>query len=154
MKPIFDRLMEMEIPPDGTPDENQPDDWTLVNELETMARQSEDPIEESDYETNGATHDTSAPIAGYTEPIVTPGEVRSSASFHANSGTSLEQLLDTFGGHASLEMFLRSVATSRGYQRLGKDIRRSLMRELTRLEKTGKVVLDRLKHEITRSSEQ
>ena len=141
MKPIFDRLIEMEITPDGTLDEKQSDDWTLVNELETIARQEEETIEESDYETNDIVQDTSAPVSDYTQPIVEPDGASSNASFQVHSGTSIDQLLDTFGGRTSLEMFLRSLAKTRGYQRLGKDIRRSLMRELTRLERNGKLLI-------------
>lgn len=38
MKPVFDRLAEMEIPPDGQPEESTSTDWTLIHELEKLVQ--------------------------------------------------------------------------------------------------------------------
>jgi len=38
MNPVFERLVEMEIPPDGQPEDTTSTDWTLIHELENLAQ--------------------------------------------------------------------------------------------------------------------
>jgi very-short-patch-repair endonuclease/superfamily I DNA/RNA helicase len=141
MKPVFERLMEMEIPPDGDSKEDASTDWTLVNELEMLAREADEIIEEADAETSSETQEIFPDEPAGTGPEAA-AFVQSDTIFQGTADATIEQLLNELGGQSSIERFLRHFAKARGFQRLGKNIRKSLNRELNRLKRRGKITLD------------
>ena len=54
----------------------------------------------------------------------------------------VEQLLGELGGFFPLENFLRHIARIKGFQRLGRNVRRSLESELTKLQREGKITIE------------
>ena len=53
----------------------------------------------------------------------------------------VEALLAGLGGAASLDVFLRDFAKSKGFQRLGKNVRKSLETELDMLSRKGAILI-------------
>jgi very-short-patch-repair endonuclease len=131
MKPVFDRLSEMEIPPDGGSKEDSSADWTLVNELEMLAREADEIIEDADTDTSSETQDI-FPDEPTGVGLESAAFVQSDTIFQGTADATIERVLSELGGQSSIERFLRHFAKARGFQRLGKNIRKSLNRELNR----------------------
>ena len=53
----------------------------------------------------------------------------------------VEALLGSLGGTAPLDVFLRDFAKSKGFQRLGKNVRKGLETELDMLSRKGKILI-------------
>jgi very-short-patch-repair endonuclease len=112
MRPVFDRLEEMEIPPEAHVDAPQASDMTLIHELDELIRigfglDSEDNLMQTSTE-------------------LSPDE-------------AVETLLGRLGGSASLPTFLRDYAKLKGFQRLSSTLRKSLEEELEKLAHKGTI---------------
>jgi hypothetical protein len=53
----------------------------------------------------------------------------------------VEALLGTLGGTVQLENFLRDFAKAKGFQRLGRNVRKGLQTELEMLSRKGRIVM-------------
>ena len=53
----------------------------------------------------------------------------------------VEALLGTLGGTVQLEAFLRDFVKAKGFQRLGRNVRKGLQTELERLARKGKILM-------------
>ena len=53
----------------------------------------------------------------------------------------VEALLGTLGGTVQLEAFLRDFVKAKGFQRLGRNVRKGLQAELERLARKGKILM-------------
>lgn len=131
MRPVLDRLGELEITPEANIDEPQALDMTLIHELDDMIRcgfDSDDPVADS--------------ATGLSEDA---GEDDAFDNFTAVLGVfghgQIEALLGKHGGTAPLETFLRDFAKSNGYKRLGRTVRKVLEAELEMLTRKGKVAI-------------
>ena len=136
MAPLFDRLNEMGIlKGSSTPSPEPVTDMTLVHELdEIIARGFGDetlPDTPSSIDIFGNCEDASLAIMEIPHAVV---------SANLDHG-QVEALLKEKGGLASLDTFLRDLATAAGYQRLGRNIRASLEAELEKLQQKGRITL-------------
>lgn len=125
MKPVFERLAELEIPQGAfsTP-ESPVSTMTLVQELDDIIVQElinpeSDQSEESE---NSEGTEKTEQKSGSSE--------ESSKNFdHAE----IEMVLARLGGFAPIESFLREIAKHKGFKRLGKNIRKELEAELKKI---------------------
>jgi hypothetical protein len=127
MRSVFDRLGELEIPPESNVDEPQASDMTLIHELEDLIRTgfgSDAPLMEVAAESSEDEKADDLFSISMTEP----------ASFDHGQ---VEALLGELGGSASLATFLRDYAKSKGFQRLGRNVRKDLETELEMLARKG-----------------
>ncbi|WP_158302912.1 AAA domain-containing protein [Syntrophus aciditrophicus] len=135
MRPVFDRLEELEIFPEADVGETTASDMTLIHELDELIRAGFGP--ESDEPENEVMEDVSTDerendlFAG-SSPI-RPTDVYPSQT---------EALLEKLGGTALLETFLRDLANSKGFKRLGVNVRKKLEAELAMLVREGKIAID------------
>jgi hypothetical protein len=60
----------------------------------------------------------------------------------ASKRGQIEALLEAFGGSASVPEFMKQLAKNRGYQRVGKLIKKSLRSEIAFLKRKGKVSIE------------
>lgn len=71
---------------------------------------------------------------------------RDFAGFAANPADfdhgQVESLLGSLGGIAPLDDFLRQFAKAKGFQRLGRSVRKGLESELARLSRSGKIAIE------------
>jgi very-short-patch-repair endonuclease len=142
MKPVFDRLREMEIPTDGQLKEDSSTDRVLISELEMLVQQADETIEEPDYEATSAKQDLlSEESVAAAEPAGSH-IVQNDTIFQEYTHATIERFLVDLGGQASVEGFLHHFSKARGFQRLGKQVRKSLNRELNRLRRQGKIALE------------
>jgi len=144
MQTIFSKLEELEIPPEGNSTEAPLNDMTLVHELvELMNRDTESAESVVDH----------ADLDGDAIQVLEDGdfglEVDGSLDLGSFSGIpvdrqrgQVEMLLESLGGAASIEDFLRHFAKAKGYQRLGKIVRKSLKSELSSLKRKGKISIE------------
>ncbi len=134
MKPVFERLAELEIPQGAfsTP-ESPVSTMTLVQELDDIIVQElinpeSDQSEESE---NSEGTEKTEQKSGSSE--------ESSKNFdHAE----IEMVLARLGGFAPIESFLREIAKHKGFKRLGKNIRKELEAELKKLLHEGRISID------------
>lgn len=130
MRPVFDRLEELGIPPEADSSEAPGSDMTLIQELDDMIH-------------NGFEAENGLSLVA--EPVTARGK-DADALFPLPAGTNfdhgqVEALLNTLGGTASLDVFMRDFAKSKGFQRLGKNVRKSLETELDMLSRSGKILI-------------
>lgn len=133
MRPVFDRLGEMGIPPEANINEAPPSDMTLIHELDDLIH-------------NGfGAENGEAIIVETAMELPADDEEDSFGLMPADTqfdGGQVEALLGKLGGIASLETFLRDFAKSKGFQRLGRKVRKSLEAELAMLSRNGKILID------------
>jgi very-short-patch-repair endonuclease len=132
MRPVFERLAELDISPEVAAGETPTSDMSLIHELNDLILKAAGPerdeptIELTEADTEGdAFEDT---FAGLTSG--------GSATFDESE---IEGLLRGLGGQAPLEAFLRQFAHSKGFQRLGRKVRKRLEQELERLSHKGRI---------------
>lgn len=130
MRPVFDRLGELGIPPEADTAEVVESDMTLIHELDDLIR-------------TGFETENGLPIA--TEPLTGSEDdddiaIQLPISINADLG-HVEALLAGLGGSALLDDFLRAFAKSKGFQRLGKNVRKSLEAELDMLSRKRKILI-------------
>lgn len=131
MRPVFDRLRELDIPPESNTDEAPVSDMTLVHELDDLIRNG--------FEVENGDSSTVAPeyvADDYVDDVVIP--IFTGTNFDHGQ---VEALLGSLGGTAALDTFLRDFAKSKGFQRLGRNVRKSLETELDMLSRNGKIVI-------------
>jgi len=135
MRPVFDRLAEIGIPPGAYVNEDQVSDMTLIHELDGLIRsraEVEQPeggnsTETSDIESDDDL-DQEFEHFSATKSDIDPGQV--------------EALLDKVGGVANLEVFIRDLAKAKGFKRLGSNVKKRLKLELNRLVRRGKITIN------------
>lgn len=133
MQPVFARIVELEITPEAfSTAPHQAADMTLVHELDEIISQG---LEAQG--TAGARVQNDAPATAEEASKESP-DLPYSATLELDL-KQVEVLLSRNGGKASLETFLRDLATAAGYQRLGKNIRAGLLAGLMELQRLGKV---------------
>ncbi|MRR54186.1 MAG: DUF559 domain-containing protein [Deltaproteobacteria bacterium] len=119
MKPVFERLEELGIPPVGQDAEERRDDRTLIYELEEIVYENslsdEDPID-----INAEPHQS--------ESKSSEGPQESDQKVH--SELSLVDILRAIGGRVHIDDLLRRWSLVRGYKRIGKNIREAFDTEL------------------------
>lgn len=130
MRPVFDRLGELGISPEAYNTEAPESDMTLIHELDDLIR-------------NGLEQDEV--IHTIAEPVIETeydGDdlIPITAGMNVEHG-QVEAILKSLGGIAALDTFLRDFAKSRGFQRLGKNVRKSLETELDMLSRKGKILI-------------
>jgi very-short-patch-repair endonuclease/DNA polymerase III delta prime subunit len=127
MRSVFDRLGELEIPPEANVDEPQASDMTLIHELEDIIRTgfgSDAPLMDVAAESSEDEEADDLFSTAMTEPVTFDrGQV--------------EALLGELGGSVSLATFLRDYAKSKGFKRLGRNVRKVLEKELEMLARKG-----------------
>jgi len=148
MEPLFNRLEEIGISKEG--DENVAEmlDMSLVHELDEIIANgfASEHVDETDCESSLSDDSLDTAIADdELETTEFPLEENTAMRLDG-SGTSVgvadpETLLRQMGGTAQLETFLREFAKKRGYQRLGKNVRRQLMTELKRYAQKDLMVI-------------
>lgn len=132
MRPLFERLGELEIPQEAfTAAPEQTTDLTLLHELdELIAMGFDDEVEA-----------TEAPSAQITLPPLELESEGAPVSMDFDHG-QIETFLGRTGGIAPMETFLREMAKSKGFQRLGKNVRKGLEDELAKLRRQGKLSIE------------
>ncbi|WP_445147373.1 AAA domain-containing protein [Dyella sp. Tek66A03] len=131
MRPIFDRLGELEIPPEANPDESTASDMTLIHELDNLIRKGFGPQPDE-------------PVSEAMVTVLADKEGEDAFVGLADSDHGqVEAVLGKLGGSAPLETFLRAFAKSKGFQRLGQNVRKGLEAELNLLARKGTVAINR-----------
>jgi predicted RNA binding protein YcfA (HicA-like mRNA interferase family) len=137
MRPVFARLAELEIPPETNTDEQPVSDMTLLHELDDLIGQGFNVEEVQEHE---------ALISDELDLIAGGGDQRDFDGFAINPADfdhgQVESLLSNLGGIAPLDDFLRQFAKAKGFQRLGRSVRKGLESELARLSRTGKITIE------------
>jgi very-short-patch-repair endonuclease len=158
MQAVFSKLEELGIPPEGNGGEAPLSDMTLIHELfalvngdaecdetltdigtvpsyETADLQFEDG--DFDLELNGHPD-----LGAFTEIPDGIKDGRAIGIPRDLKRGQVELLLESFDGSASLGDFLRRLAKIRGYQRVGRIVRKSLQSEISALRRKGKVTIE------------
>lgn len=137
MRPVFARLTELDIPQDAfTAIPEQAADMTLVHELDAIIARG---FEANEPAAASAPTAPAAPSSAYLPDL--DDLLATSMGLDFNNG-QVESFLGRTGGVAPLESFLRNLAKSKGFQRLGKNVRKSIEVELTKLRRQGKIAID------------
>lgn len=131
MRPVFDRLGELEIPPEANTDEAPESDMSLIHELDALIRTGFD-----------AEDGLAMPLGVVAEAVVeNDDDVVIPISAAQFDGGQVQALLAKLGGTAPLDVFLRHFAKSKGFQRLGSNVRKSLETELDILSRNGVILI-------------
>ena len=153
MEVVFAKLGELGIPPVGEDGEAPLTDMTLIHELAALISAEEESVtdlndsddgedlqfENSDFDLEeNAAIDVGA-FSGGTDGLKT-GYLFGNDS--ASKRAQVETLLEAFGGSASVPEFMKQLAKNRGYQRVGKLIKKSLRSEIAFLKRKGKVSIE------------
>ena len=137
MRPVFTRLAELEISPDAYTDIPPVSDMTLVHELEALICKGFNSEEVQEQE---------SPISVVPVAIASDGDEGKLDGFATNPTDfdhgQIESLLGSLGGMAALDDFLRQFAKAKGFQRLGRNVRKELESELAKLSRTGKIAIE------------
>jgi very-short-patch-repair endonuclease/superfamily I DNA/RNA helicase len=133
MRPVFDRLGELEIPPEANVDETPATDMTLIHELDDLIRNGFGPAT-----IEPGTDVPDGQGAGYDAEGDVTDLMPAGGNFDHGQ---VEALLGKLGGAASLEIFLRDFAKLKGFQRLGRNVRKGLEAELEMLTRQGKIAI-------------
>src|SRR5439155_6947541 len=136
MKSVFSRLAELEIPPEVDVAEELTADMTLVHELEDMTAKGFDVSEVTEVR---VADELDLQLGRNGADVVPTGFAATPMDFDSGE---VEQLLGGLGGIFPLENFLRHIARIKGFQRLGRNVRRSLESELTKLQREGKITIE------------
>ncbi|MDP1612460.1 MAG: AAA domain-containing protein [Sulfuritalea sp.] len=132
MRPVFDRLGELGIPPEANIVEAPKSDMTLIHELDDLIRNG--------FETQNGLSLVAQPEVDVQAEDDGDFVTLMSAGTNFDHG-QVEALLGSLGGTAPLDVFLRDFAKSKGFQRLGKNVRKSLETELDMLSRKGKILI-------------
>jgi hypothetical protein len=127
MQPIFERLRELQILPMNLTEETESSDTTLIAELESLIESNLD--QELDDLRREESEDTG--LGTIEEDNVT-----------SDGAITVPDFLSRCGGSADLEDFIRSLAKGRGFQRLGRKVRKDIESEIQKLVRLGKVSVD------------
>lgn len=132
MKPVFARLAELNLPPEEAAEDESATDMTLVHELKELMLLSPSmdglASEESELEALGDM-ELDDLLAESLQQQATVDK------------TLVQRVLKGMGGRGPLDEFLRRYAKTKGFRRLGKNIRQSLENELAVLAKSGEIQL-------------
>jgi very-short-patch-repair endonuclease len=153
MDTVFSKLNELGIPPVRSDGEAPSSDMTLIHELAALVNsdgktppEAADSDEADDLRFEDGDFDleenSTVDVGAFTG-----GLNGLKAGYFAGNLTDpkrgqVEVLLEAFGGSASLPDFMRQLAKVRGYQRVGRLIRKSLQSEIGSLKRKGKVAIE------------
>lgn len=134
MGPVLARLGELDIQPEGSVEEGSASDMTLIHELDDLIQngiglETDEQITEA---MEGQADDD-----GYDDDVAPTSATRILGFGHGQ----VEALLGTLGGTVQLEAFLRDFVKAKGFQRLGRNVRKGLQTELERLARKGKILM-------------
>lgn len=116
MKPVFERLVELEIPKEAAMGDEGIDDMSLIYELDNLIA-----CDFVNYGSNaGEVSELFESEVSYEQADVQSMQLE----------TDLTNYLVRIGGRALLEDVLRERAKARGFQRLGRNVRQQLLDEL------------------------
>ena len=138
MRPVFERLRELEIPQEADTDLSDTTDMSLVHELEEMIAWGNLDTLSSE----GCSQESSDSMVMTAIEDTIPVFMTSDKNQDDPEPGSPFGLLKSLGGMAQLEHFLREFAKSQGFQRLGKNVREKMMDELNTHVRKGHVVID------------
>ena len=138
MRPVFERLRELEIPQEADTDLPDTTDMTLVHELEELIARGDLDSSSDDVSSLEPSDSISQTDADATVPVFM-ATTQNEADTDPRSPFGL---LKSLGGMTQLEHFLREFAKSQGFQRLGKNVREKMMAELNTHVRTGDIVID------------
>lgn len=144
MRPVFARLQELSIPLEGQVADERRDDQTLIYELQALVAA---PGEEASFEPTSDRSEGETREAGFAdkestgaELVTEPVLVQAALPYSTQNPTlNLEQILRQRGRRMPLEQAMRIWAVSRGYQRIGKNIREKFDQELAVYIEQGKL---------------
>lgn len=136
MRPVFHRLLELEIPPEVDADVHATagTEMKLIHELDALMR---DELQEDEPQGN-AVQLPSESIR--EEQTASEPDGLAPLPQHINLA-QVEALLDGLNGSALLDPFLRDLARTRGFQRLGRKVREGLEAELAMLAQQGRIAI-------------
>jgi len=133
MRPVFEQLVELGIPQEAFSAAEAPaTDMHLIHELDAIIAEGFKEEEQTE-----AAQQALAVATGQAE-LDTVAWPSGSIGFEHGQ---IESILDRAGGVAPLEVFLREMAKSKGFQRLGKNVRKALLDELANLTRQGKIAV-------------
>ncbi|MBL8433129.1 MAG: hypothetical protein JNK80_12085, partial [Dechloromonas sp.] len=128
----FDRLGELGIPPEAATTEDPNSDMTLIHELDDLIRNGF----EGENDTVDVAEMTGTDFSNDNDEL---GE--RILTRYAFDGAQVEALLSEMGGTALLDAFLREFARTKGFQRLGRNVRKGLETELDMLSRKGRILI-------------
>lgn len=137
MRPVFDRLGELEIPPEGEVGEEPEINMTLVHELGNLIANSIEGSEATKVINGDAEVDEQVADVG-PEHEKTGG----TSNVMDFDYRQVEEMLNALGGASSLEDFLRHFAKANGFKRLGSNVRKSLESEIEKLRYKGEITIE------------
>lgn len=138
MRLVFARLAELGIPPEANTDEQPVSDMTLLHELDDLVAQGIN-LEEVQVHEALVSDELDLMAGGSDNQRDFAGFVANPADFDHGQ---VESLLSSLGGMASLDDFLRQFAKAKGFQRLGRTVRKGLESELAMLSRAGKIAIE------------
>jgi very-short-patch-repair endonuclease/superfamily I DNA/RNA helicase len=154
MEAVFSKLSELGIPPEGNGSAAPLNDMTLIYELIALVNENAEAptaVEASNSEAAGLQFEDGdlnleqnvlLDFGAFAGGMDRPKDSRvAGAPSNPNRG-QVEMLLETFGGTASFPDFMRHLAKIRGYQRVGRIVRKSLQSEIAALRRKGKVTIE------------
>lgn len=127
MQPVFTRLRELEIPPEASVEAPRESDLSLIHELGDLI-QTGFGLDELELEVRDVYDDFSG-VDVMTGKILFEDD-------------NILELLRINGGRMSLETFLRDLSKTKGYQRLGRNVRKEFEAELERLRAKGVIMIN------------
>lgn len=146
MRPVFDRLRELEIPTEAYEEVKEEEDFSLIHELQAILDgmveghfQSEQVNGLELTEEGRADEDDQDVVAvPSSEGVI---EISGSDDLLDTGNGSAHSLLISLGGAVDLEQFLRHLAKTRGYIRLGKHVRAEMMGEVDQCIRAKRAVI-------------
>lgn len=169
MVPVFERLRELEIPQEADADLPSEDDMSLIHELDELIIQmsqepsSADSADDTVSELAKEQAPLDVPVFGRRDEIIDiQVDARVDQGFDMGSNPATDpvhnpdlfnmprydsvdntySLLRGLGGVAHIESFLRDIAKSHGFQRLGRNVRDKMMEQVHAMAAAGKIDFD------------
>lgn len=137
MKPVFDKLEELDIPATGPATETERDDWTLVHELEAMFMDTGEYSDSQYFENDEAPPNSGSASDATPDDNSMPGIGPETTTDCIN----LSEILRIIGGHVQIDALMRAWIAVRGYKRAGKNIRVEFEDELHALKGQGAITV-------------
>lgn len=154
MEPVFKRLEELEIPREANQNLPPISDLTLLHELNEII---EGGFQTDDDESNSASSDiylADEEHAADDEQISDDEDEKQTqipfssdnpffAQPHSQDTFGVIDILKKFGGQAPLEDVLRELSRSRGFLRLGKNVRAQMMKDIRKVTRKNIAILEK-----------
>lgn len=131
IRPVFDRLIDLGIPPESDITDAPASDMTLIHELDELIRRTCNT--EKDFSVATETQSGAETNFNILTPIV---------ACEIFDKSQAEAFLVSLGGAVQLDAFLRDFAKFKGFQRLGRNVRKEILTELEALSRTGRIIIN------------